>query len=309
MASGNRKKTPAKKNGKSSNQISHRKGTLIIVGGKEDKTGNRVILKEIADRTGDGKMVIATLASQVSDEIWEDYKKIFKELGVKEIAHFYIDQPEQARNIDNLLVFENAKTVFFTGGDQLKITTKIGGTPIFDRILEIYYEDGVIAGTSAGAAMMGTTMLVGGEGQESHKVGNWMMAPGLGLIEDILIDQHFAQRGRIGRLLGAIALNPGVLGVGIDEDTAIIVRDSTFKVIGNNAVYVIDGHDVSYTNISEASADKTMSMHDVRLHILAEGESYKLRTRQAYFSNGVSSTASNGSAAGATREKEREIRA
>lgn len=258
-----------------------RKGTLIIVGGREDKTGNMVILKEIAERTGKGKLVIATLASTLADEQWEDYRKIFKNLGVKNIKHFYIDQPEQARDPNHLTVFEDAKTVFFTGGDQLKITTKIGGTPIFDRILEIYYNDGIIAGTSAGAAVMGTTMLVGGENADSHKVGNWMMAPGLGLIEDILIDQHFAQRGRIGRLLGAVALNPGVLGIGIDEDTAIVVKERSFKVIGTNAVYIVDGHYVSYTNISEAAAEKTMSMHDVRLHILADGESFKLKTREA----------------------------
>lgn len=258
-----------------------RKGTLIIVGGREDKTGNMVILKEIAERTGNGKMVIATLATTLADETWEDYRRIFHKLGVKNLAHFYIDQPEQARDPNRLTAFDNARTVFFTGGDQLKITTKIGGTPIFERILEIYTDDGLIAGTSAGAAAMGTTMLVGNETVDSHKVGNWMMAPGLGLIEDIMIDQHFAQRGRISRLLGAVALNPGVLGIGIDEDTAIIVKERTFRVIGSNAVYVVDGHYVSYTNISEAAAEKTMSMHDVRLHILANGESFKLKTRQA----------------------------
>lgn len=264
-----------------------KRGTLIIVGGREDKSGDRTILREIVERTGRGKLVVATLASQLAQEIWEEYRVIFRDLGLDETAHFHIDQPEEARDLRNLEVFDNAKTVFFTGGDQLKITTKIGGTPIFNRILEIYQNDGVIAGTSAGAACMGTTMLVGSENAESHKVGNWMMAPGLSLIEDIMIDQHFAQRGRIGRLLGAIALNPGILGIGIDENTAIILRDGSFKVIGANAVYVVDGHYVSYTNISEASADKTMSMHDVRLHILADGESFKLSLRKA-FNNGSS---------------------
>lgn len=272
---------------KRKNAKGKRKGTLIIAGGREDKSGDRTILREIAERTGNGKIVVATLASQLANEIWSDYKAIFHQLGLKNIVHFHIDQPDEARDLKHLEIFENAKTVFFTGGDQLKITTKIGGTPIFDRILEIFYGDGVIAGTSAGAACMGTTMLVGGENAESHKVGNWMMAPGLGIIEDILIDQHFAQRGRIGRLLGAVALNPGILGIGIDENTAIVVREGSFKVIGANAVYVVDGHSVTYTNISEASAEKTMSMHDVRLHILAEGESFKLKPRKA-FNSGAS---------------------
>ncbi len=281
MASGNKSAKVKKKILKKKSVKANKQGTLIIVGGSEDKTGEMVILNEIAKRTGNGKMVIATLASQVSAEVWDEYRKIFKKMGVKNIVHFYIDQPEQARDPKYLDVFDNAKTVYFTGGDQLKITTKIGGTPILERILEIYNDDGVIAGTSAGAAAMGTTMLVGSELSDNHKVGNWRMAPGLGLVEDILIDQHFAQRGRIGRLLGAVALNPGVLGIGIDEDTAIIVKEESFAVIGSNAVYVVDGHYVTHTNISEASAEKTMSMHDVRLHILAEGEGFQFTTRKA----------------------------
>lgn len=257
------------------------KGTLIVIGGREDKSKDMTILKEIAEATGDGKMVIATIASEVPTEVWEEYNRIFRSLNVKNMVHFYIEQHEQALESATLSLFEDARTVFFTGGDQLKITTKIGGTPIMDAIFDIYKNGGVIAGTSAGAAAMGKNMLVGGEGSESHKVGNWMMAPGLGFLEDILIDQHFAQRGRIGRLLGAIALNPGVLGIGIDEDTAILVRDNEFRVIGNNAVYVIDGRYVSYTNISEAAADKTMSMHDTRLHVMASAERFDLKTRMA----------------------------
>ena len=179
-------------------------------------------------------------------------------------------------------MFADAKTIFFTGGDQLRITTKLGGTPIADAIFAIYKNGGTVAGTSAGASVMGKTMLVGGENTESHKVGNWMMAPGLGFVEEMLVDQHFAQRGRIGRLLGAVALNPGILGIGIDEDTAIVIEGDSFKVIGSNAVYVVDGHNVSYTNICEAAADRTMSMHDVRLHILAEKETFHIHERKIH---------------------------
>ena len=245
-------------------------------------TTKTTILKEIASRTKNKKMVLVTIASKVPEEIWEEYKRIFNSLGVNDIVHFSVEQHEQALAPNNLLLFKKAHTVFFTGGDQLKITTKIGGTPIMEAITEIYKNGGLIAGTSAGAAAMGKTMLVGSENSESHKVGNWKMAPGLGLLEDNLIDQHFAQRGRIGRLLGAIALNPGVLGVGIDEDTAIVVRDNDFTVLGKNAVYVIDGRYISYTNVSEASADKTMSMHDIRLHVLGNAENFNFKTRVAW---------------------------
>jgi cyanophycinase len=254
-------------------------GTLIIVGGREDKRDDRVILTEIAKRTGNGKLIVATVASEVADEVWSDYKMIFSELGVKNLEHLTLTQPDQARTMDVNKLFDGAKTVFFSGGDQLKITTKLGGSPIIDAIFQLYRSGGTVAGTSAGAAVMGKTMLVGGESVESHKVGNWMMAPGLGFLENMLIDQHFAQRGRIGRLLGAVALNPGVLGIGIDEDTAIVVEKDQFRVIGTNAVYVVDGRTVTYTNISEASADNTMSMHGVSLHILATGEIFNLTER------------------------------
>lgn len=261
-----------------------RHGKLIIIGGKEDKEGDRLILKELVQRNNGGKLVVVTAASEIPDELWQCYYDLFRDLGIKHVEHLPVAAPEDARDPRLMRVLENARTIFFTGGDQLKITSKIGGTGIEDVIMELYYKGGIIAGTSAGASVMGQMMLVGGENAESHKVGNWMMAPGLSLANGMIIDQHFAQRGRIGRLLGAVALNPGILGVGIDEDTAIIVEDGFFRVIGQNAVYIVDGHNVTYTNISEASAEQTMSMHDVKLHILAHDEIYDFKTRRAYTS-------------------------
>jgi cyanophycinase len=257
-----------------------RKGTLIVIGGREDKSGEKKILKEIALHVKRSKMVLASFASDIPDEVWKDYRKIFHELGVKNISHLNIETHQDALNREKLAILEKAKCVFFSGGDQVKITSKIGGTPIMNKIYEIYRTGGVIAGTSAGAAIMGKIMLVGGENGESHKVGNWMMAPGLGFVDNIIVDQHFAQRGRIGRLLGAVALNPGVIGVGIDEDTSIIIKENSFKVLGTNAVYVIDGRYVTSTNVSEADAENTMSMHNIRLHILASGQGFNLHTRE-----------------------------
>lgn len=268
---------------KRSYQSSSHKGHLIIIGGAEDKDGDRLILKEIAERNAGGKMVVITAASEVPLELWLLYDQLFKGLGVKKIEHLAVDQPEKARDPHLLSILSQAKTVFFTGGDQLKITSKIGGTEIEKFIIELYHRGGIIAGTSAGASVMGQIMLVGGENSESHKVGNWMMAPGLGLAGGMIIDQHFAQRGRIGRLLGAVALNPGILGIGVDEDTAIVIEDDSFRVVGRNAVYVVDGHGVTYTNISEASADQTMSMHDVKLHILAHDEVFDFKSRKALY--------------------------
>ena len=138
-----------------------------------------------------------------------------------------------------------------------------------------------MGGTSAGASVMSETMLVSGAGGESHKVGGALfMAPGLGLAKDMIIDQHFAQRGRIGRLLGAVAQNPGVLGIGIDEDTAIVVDDGQFSVIGSGAVYVVDGKDVTDTNISEAESEEVMCIFNVKLHVLGRNSFFDLASHR-----------------------------
>ena len=254
-------------------------GSLIIVGGKEDREGEMAILSEVVRRSNGKPIVIATVASGLPEELFGDYQRAFTKLGVKDLRHLHLARPEEARDEDQLALFEGAETVFFTGGDQLKITTRLGGTRVADRIYSIFRNGGTIAGTSAGASVMGDLMLIGGENRESHKVGASLMAPGLGLVTNMIIDQHFAQRGRIGRLMGAVALNPGILGVGIDENTAMIVEGTKVSILGENAVYVVDGRSVTYTNISEASAEKTMSMHSAKVHVLSDGDRFDLVTR------------------------------
>jgi cyanophycinase len=147
-------------------------------------------------------------------------------------------------------------------------------------VREIHHAGGVIAGTSAGASVMSETMLVSGSSGESHRIGDLHMAPGLGLVRDAVIDQHFAERGRFGRILGAVAHNPRVLGVGVDEDTALVIEGRQAKVIGSGAVYVFDGEDVSHSNIAEERRDRALSMFDVRLHVLSAGDSFDLKRRK-----------------------------
>jgi cyanophycinase len=127
---------------------------------------------------------------------------------------------------------------------------------------------------------MSDTMLVKGASRESHRIGDLHMAPGFGLIRDVIIDQHFAERGRIGRLLGAVAQNPRVLGIGIDEDTAIVVRGANFTVMGSGAVYVVDGAGVTHSNIAEAEPERALSLHDVRMHVLSAGDQFGLDKRR-----------------------------
>jgi cyanophycinase len=254
-------------------------GPLIIIGGHEDKEGERAILKEVARRTGDGKLVIATIASHRPEGYFDSYCKAFAGLGVADMVELYIDEREDAldENLDEMLA--SAAGIFFTGGDQLRISSQIGDTPLDRMIRELHTRGGVVAGTSAGASVMSETMLVRGPSAESHRIGDLHMAAGLGLIRDVIIDQHFAERGRIGRLLGAVAQNPRMLGIGIDENTAIIVEDDRFGVIGTGAVYAVDGAGVTHSNIAEANSDRALSIHDVRLHVLSAGDRFDLNKR------------------------------
>ncbi len=256
--------------------------SLIIIGGKEDRTSDKVILGEVARRVGSGKLVVSTVAMENDPgQLFDEYEKAFRSLGVKHIFKLEINHRDEAKSNAKLRILDDARAVFFTGGDQMKITSQIGDTPIFQRLQQIYREGGVIAGTSAGASVMSETMLVVGGDEESHVIGgSARMAPGLGLISGVIIDQHFMERGRVGRLLGAVAQNPKNLGIGIDEETAIVVeRDNEFYVLGSGAVYVIDGSDVTYSNIAEADLKKTLSIYDVKIHMLSEGDRFDLINR------------------------------
>jgi cyanophycinase len=258
----------------------HAKGGLIVIGGHENKKGHKPILEEVARRVGHGKLVIATFGSEEPQEQWEEYREVFKSIGVKRIAHL------DARTRDDLIaepkldVTDGASVLFFGGGDQLKITSRFGGTPLCEVVRKLYTQGATIAGTSSGASVMSETMMVAGEGDESHTSGGTLrMAPGLGLIPGVIIDQHFAERGRIGRLLGAVAQNPRLLGLGIDEDTAVVFDGhKTFRVLGSGAIYVVDGRNMTYTDVAEDAGD-TASIHGLIVHVLALEDQFDLNER------------------------------
>jgi len=256
------------------------RGTLVIIGGHEDKGRSREILKEVARRVRGGRLVIATVASHKPEGYFESYQEGFDGLEVGELAELYVEERAEASQPGKLELFEGATGVFFSGGDQLRITSQIGDTPLEARIREVYERGGVVAGTSAGASVMCETMLVSGSSRESYRIGDLQMAPGLGFVRGVIIDQHFAERGRIGRLLGAVAQNPRVLGIGIDEDTAIVLDDTRFRVIGSGAVYVVDGAGITHSNIAEARRDDPLSLYDVRLHVLSAGDAFDLERRE-----------------------------
>jgi cyanophycinase len=257
-------------------------GTLIIIGGHEEREGEAIILRAVAERVKGGKLVVATLATSTPEETYQEYRRAFTALGVKQIVHLDVSDREDLLRNPRLELIEGASVVFFTGGGQLRITTQFGGTRLCEQIQEFYRRGGTIAGTSAGASVMSDTMLVSGEADSSHRVGaNLLMAPGLGYIKDVIIDQHFAERGRIGRLLGAVAQNPRFLGIGLDENTAIIVeKENRVRVLGAGAVYVVDGRQVTCTNMDDDNQNRTLSIFNVRLHVLSQGDEFDLWTRE-----------------------------
>jgi cyanophycinase len=257
------------------------KGTLIIIGGKEDKEGEKEILHLVAERAGAGKLVVATVATDVPDELWQEYRELFRKLGVRRIEHLDIRTREEALSEEKARMVEDAKVLFFTGGDQLKITSQLGDSMVYRRAIHLLEKGGTVAGTSAGASVMSTTMLVDGRGDKSPNIEDAIrMAPGLGFFPDAVVDQHFAERGRIGRLVSAISQNPRHLGVGIDEDTAIIVHGlDYFEVVGRGAAYVLDASEMTYTNLVEREMETTLSSFNIKLHLLGRGFRFDLKNR------------------------------
>jgi cyanophycinase len=261
------------------------KGTLVIIGGHEDRRGDKQVLRAVADRLGgDGKIVVCTVASEEPDSLWDDYESAFRSLGVPHVYRLDITSREEASSPRAMRILEGATGVFFTGGDQLKITSQIGDTPTYSRIQEIFEQGGVIAGTSAGASAMSETMLVTNNGDASYRIKSaLLMAPGLGFAADMLIDQHFAERGRMARLIGAVSQNPRVLGIGIDEDTALILEHNrSFRVIGVGAVYVVDASKTTYSNMGEEEADRTLSAFGITVHMLSQADRFDLATRTPF---------------------------
>lgn len=267
--------------------MSENKGYLIIIGGAEDKNGDSVILKETANLlSNDDTLTILTTATEKPKEVGEIYYKAFKRIGVKNIKILNINTRDDAENSDNCDTISNSKCIFMTGGDQLRITSILGGTRSYDEIKNLYINGGCIVGTSAGASVMSSTMIVQGNDNEPARKCTLKMAPGLGLFNGVIIDQHFDQRGRFGRLLCGVAENPDILGIGIDENTAIkLYPDMHFEVIGENAVSIIDGTTIQCSNVSELNPNEILAIMGVTVHALPNGYGFNLKDRKVIRKN------------------------
>ncbi len=254
-------------------------GRLIIVGGGEDRTGDSIILRRFVEIAGgiDARIVVIGTATGEPEELGADYEEAFNAIGVSEVFVLPIATRDQANAPDVVAAIENATGIYFTGGDQLQIASIFGGSRS-DTALRARFRDGVvIGGTSAGAAMMSTTMILGGT-DTVPTVEHIETGAGLGLVSGVTIDMHFAERGRLGRLLSVTGMFPHELGLGIDENTAVIVDGNEFEVIGAGAVTVVDAGEVTSLHIPDAQGP--MAMTGVLLHVLPSGYSFDLSTRQ-----------------------------
>jgi cyanophycinase len=258
------------------------KGSLIIIGGAEDKENKCEILKKVVELSGNdnSKIVVMTTATEHPKEVGSLYRKIFKKLGVNDTNIVNISSRNDALNQEYIELIEKATCIFFTGGDQLRITSLLGGTGVYKALKSAHLKGTLLVGTSAGASAMSSNMIVTGTDDDAPKYCTLKMAPGLGILEEVIIDQHFAQRGRMGRLLIAVAQNPHMLGVGIDEDTAIVVNGDTFKTIGSQSVTVVDGMNISHTNVSELAPEEPIALTDIKLHILPGGYGFDFESRE-----------------------------
>lgn len=257
-------------------------GTLVIIGGAEDRQGECVVLREFVRAAGGvkAKIAVMTAATGFPQEVGSEYTAIFERLGAESVYVVHTEHRDDAECKKAIQEIEASTGIFFTGGDQSRIVDFIKGSPMGDVIHKRYEEGAVVGGTSAGAAMMPDEMIVGGASVSHPTVDAVRMGPGMGFLPGIVIDQHFAQRGRLGRLLAALVQQPAVLGIGIDEDTGIIVNGDEFEVVGSGAITVVDESDATHNNLEGLLKDEAIAICGAKLHILPHGYRFNLKTHQ-----------------------------
>jgi cyanophycinase len=262
-------------------QTRPRPGSVVIIGGAEDKLRDRVILSRFVELAGgtDGHIVVVSTASSLGDEATELYRGVFQGMGGGRVSGLRPLTREDANEPGMAEELADATGVFLTGGNQLRLSSVVGGTALGTAMMEAHERGAVIAGTSAGASAVSTHMMAFGRSGATPKHRMAQMSAGLGILRGILVDQHFEQRTRLGRLLAAVALSPSLIGLGLDEDTAAIVdADDTLEVIGKGAATIVDGSQV-VTDAFHTKGHRPMMVSGAILHSLPAGFRFDLRNR------------------------------
>ncbi len=256
-------------------------GTVMIIGGAEDKIRDRIILNRFVALAGgeDAVIVVISTASSLGTEAGERYRQIFTELGVRTIRPLHAMTRAQANDETFAGALQDATGIYLTGGNQLRLSSTIGGTRLAEAILERFHQGAAVAGTSAGASAMSSHMIAFGASGVTPKHRMAAIAAGLGVLPGVIVDQHFQQRNRLGRLLSLIAQNPSLLGIGVDEDTAGVVGpDHVLEVIGRGSITIVDGA-AAETDAWDVRGHRPVMLSGVVLHSLPAGYRFDLRRR------------------------------
>ena len=260
------------------------RGFIIPIGGGEDRAKDMQIHRKFVELSGDGKadIIVIPTASQL-DETGPDYNRIFSELGAGKVEYLPITQRADCDNPAFADMLDRATGIFMTGGNQLRLSTILGGTLVAQRIRRRNAAGVPVAGTSAGASIMSEHMIAGGNSNAAPAEGNINLAPGLGLTNAVIIDQHFTQRNRLGRLLTASSYNPFLIGLGIDEDTAAFIGpDNVFEVVGSGTVTVVDASHLTHSSMWDAAEGEAISLLGLRIDVMGQGCRYDLTNRLAF---------------------------
>ena len=277
----------------------HPKGKLIAVGGAEDKGTDLEkgeifrnnlnffelgILRRIVDEAGgvDSRIEVITTASTIPYEVGNNYLNAFGKIGCTNVGVMHIRNRQEVNEEEYLKRIENCNAVMMTGGNQLRLGATFGGTPFLRTLLSRYEKDEfVVAGTSAGAMAISNTMIYEGNAIRAHLKGEVKITTGLGLIDDVIIDSHFEKRGRFGRLSQAIATNPQCIGIGLGEDTGMLITEGNkMEAIGSGLVMIIDGHEIKHSNIADIPDGNPISIENIKVHFCEKGNGYYLQERR-----------------------------
>lgn len=256
----------------------HKGGALLIIGGSEDRKGPKEVLQKFVELTGgaDQPIVLLTAASEVPDDVWKQYKQAFSDLHVTELRHIRTTNRDEADQADLAEAVGRARGIFMSGGAQTRLHDILAGSAVAKAMRQAHANGACVAGTSAGASVLCTHMLMNGKAELLPEKDAIKLGPGLGFIDGVIIDQHFSQRHRINRLLSVTAENPSQFGIGIDEDTALLVLpEGRIDIVGDGSVNIVDCRNAT-TNIRKLAHGATPTMLGVCLHVLPAGTSFDL---------------------------------
>jgi cyanophycinase len=257
-------------------------GPVMVIGGAEDKLGERVILSRFVQLAGGdhARIAVISTASSLGDAATELYRQVFARVGAAKVTGLRPETREEANDPRTIEALRDATGIFMTGGNQLRLSSVIGGTKLGAAILDAHGRGVVVAGTSAGASAVATHMMAFGSSGATPKYRMANVSVGLGLLVNVVVDQHFEQRTRLGRLLAVVAQSPSLIGLGLDEDTAAIIdANDVLEVIGRGSVTIVDGSDV-ITDAFQTTGHRPMMVSNARLHSLPSGYRFDLRARR-----------------------------